>query len=281
MALSVFGDTVDQMTAAQTLKPDPDDKNVGPEELAAFARARGFHAVVRVNGDMERLRALVTLGAAVIVETWFIPEPGDEMGHYQLVTGFRERGHRIEMADSYRGPKVEVPFAALDRHWRVFNRTYVVVAPAAMAAAVAEALGEDGDDRAMFRRAAARSEAELAVEEDAFGWFNLGTSLLALGDTAAAAVAYDRSRSFGLPWRMLWYQFGPFEAYAAEARWSDVASLAEANLRNAGNLEESLYWRGRSREAAGDADGARADFARALSLNPHFGAVQEALDEGR
>jgi tetratricopeptide (TPR) repeat protein len=115
---------------------------------------------------------------------------------------------------------------------------------------------------------------------DAFGWFNLGSSLLGLGDGAAAADAFDRAREVGLPWRMLWYQFGPFEAYATQGRWQDVAALATANLRNAGNLEESIYWRGRAHAAAGDAAAAAADYRRALELNPGFAAAQAALASG-
>ncbi len=278
MALSAFGDTVDQMAAAQALKPDPDDKNVGPEELAAFARGRGYYAVARVNGDVDRLRQLVAAGVPVIVETWFVPEPGDEMGHYRLVTGYEEGGQQLRTADSYNGPNVVVSADELDRLWRVFNRTYVVAVAPAMAATVTQVLGADVDDGPMYTRAVARAEAELMVQADAFGWFNLASSLLGLGDTAGAAAAYDRSRALDLPWRMLWYQFGPFEAYAAEGRWGDVAGLAEANLRNAGNLEESLYWRGRAREAGGDVSGARADYSRALGLNRFFGPARAALD---
>jgi hypothetical protein len=277
MALSAFGDTVDQMTAAQVLKPDPDDKNVGPEELAGFARQRGYGATVRVNGDLDRLRALVAAGLPVIAETWFIPKPGDEMGHYRLVTGYSDADGVILTADSYEGPEIRVPYDEFDRLWRVFNRSYVVAWPTDRAAAATELLRPDVDDQVMYVRAAAQAQAELSAEPDAFGWFNLGSSLVGLGDTAGAAHAFDEARAAGLPWRMLWYQFGPFEAYAAQDRWPDVRALAEANLKNAGNLEESLYWRGRARAALGDAAGATGDFQKAVSLNPNFTPAQEAL----
>ena len=96
------------------------------------------------------------------------------------------------------------------------------------AADVAAILGEAADDRAMYLTAVVRSEEEVIRRPDAFGWFNLGSSLVAMGDGSGAADAFDRARALGLPWRMLWYQMGPFEAYAAVGRWDDVRALAAA-----------------------------------------------------
>lgn len=277
MALGPVGIVVDQAAAAKDLKPDPDDKNVGPAELAAFARARGAGAAARVNGDLDRLRALVAAGWPVIAETWFVPEPGDEMGHYRLVTGYDRAADVILAADAYAGPALRIPAAEFDAVWRVFNRTYVVVFPPEAEAAVAAVLGPDADDAAMYARAAATARVETEAVGDAFAWFNLGSSLVGAGQPVEAAAAFDRARAIGLPWRMLWYQHGPFEAYAAAGRWDDVAALAGANLANAPNLEESLYWRGRARAAAGDADGAAADWRQALELRPGFPEAGAAL----
>ena len=292
MALSRYGSVIGQSEAARSLKPDPDDKNVSPGELAEYARGQGYGALVRVNGDRDRLRALLAEGVVVVVETWFIPEPNDEMGHYRVLTGYEDDaagptgtatpgGGYFTAADSFDGPHVRLSFDAFDRLWRVFNRTYVPVYPLELSAVVTRNLGADLDDRAMFTTASAHAEREIAAGEDVFGWFNLASSLNGLGDTAGAAKAYDRARALKLPWRMLWYQFGPFEAYAARARWSDVLALADANLKNAPNLEESHYWRGRALAAQGRPEEARKAWERALSLNPGFRPAQEALEANR
>jgi tetratricopeptide (TPR) repeat protein len=277
MVLGYHGIAGDQASAAHELKPDPDDKNVGPEELARYAREQGLAAAVRFNGTPDRLKVLIALGVPVIVETWFVPVPGDEMGHYRVVSGYRDDDQVFVTQDAYDGPDVLVPYAEFDTLWRVFNRVYVVVYPAGRGGDVASVLGADRDDRAMSVAAVARAETELVDAPDAFGWFNLGSSLLGLGDATGAAGAYDRARAIGLPWRMLWYQLGPFEAYAAVARWDDVRALAEANLRNAGNLEESHYWRGRALAASGDIVGARRAWQRALALNPLFEPARRSL----
>jgi tetratricopeptide (TPR) repeat protein len=106
---------------------------------------------------------------------------------------------------------------------------------------------------------------------------------LALDDPEGAVGAFDRARAFGLPWRLLWYRFEPFEAYAEVGRWDDVLALADANLRNASNLEESHYWRGLALATRGDTDAARDAWLRATELNPGFAPPVEALaglDEG-
>ncbi|RIK17073.1 MAG: hypothetical protein DCC51_12895, partial [Anaerolineae bacterium] len=74
----------------------------------------------------------------------------------------------------------------------------------------------------MWNAAAGKARATLALApDDPFAWFNLGSSLTELArlDDAAlfegAAAAFDQARLLGLPPRMLWYQFGPYEAYLA------------------------------------------------------------------
>ncbi|WP_201782264.1 tetratricopeptide repeat protein [Ardenticatena maritima] len=278
MALSFFGrpDTQDQ--TAPFLKPNPDDKNVSPEELAAYAERVGFVAHVGVAGDLPLLKRLLAAQFPVIIETWFLPEPDDGMGHYRLLIGYDDAEGVFIANDSYNGPNLRLPYAETDALWRVFNRTYVVVAPPERADALRAVLGPLSDSANMWAHSLAQAEAAVtAAPDDAFAWFNLGTSRLRTGDIAGAVEAYDRARVLGLPWRMLWYQFGPFEAYYAAGRYEDVLALADANLKTSNDLEESWYWRGMARTALGDIDGARADFERALRLRPTYHEAEQAL----
>ena len=59
MTLSYFGKKVGQQEVGAYLRPDRDDKNVGLEEMAAYARSQGLSASVRAHGDAERLRRLI------------------------------------------------------------------------------------------------------------------------------------------------------------------------------------------------------------------------------
>jgi tetratricopeptide (TPR) repeat protein len=152
-------------------------------------------------------------------------------------------------------------------------------------------LGDDLDDAGMYQRALDQAYLEVANPPDTctayakcedwitFSWFNVGTSQTSLGRHAEAAAAYDKARQLGLPYRMLWYQFGPYESYFAVGRYEDVIALADATLATARNLEESYYWRGRARLAQGDPAGARSDFQAALRFHEGWPPAAAALAE--
>jgi tetratricopeptide (TPR) repeat protein len=76
---------------------------------------------------------------------------------------------------------------------------------------------------------------------------------------------------------MLWYQFGPFQAYDAVGRAQDVLTLADATLSTTQNIEELHYWRGRALAALGDAAEAQRAWQQALALNPDYRPAGEAL----
>jgi tetratricopeptide (TPR) repeat protein len=287
MNLSYFGSRTTQAEIAATLRPFKDDKNVNPEELVVYARTQGFRALARVNGSSETLRQLLSAGVPVLVETWYEPKPNDGMGHYRLLVGFDDAAREWIAYDSYdshglvKGQPyagVRLPYDEVARDWPVFNRTYLLIYDEARAASVEQVVGGDLDDAAMWPRALAAAEAGVAQKpDDPFAWFNLGTDLTALGRFDEAASAYDRSRQLGLPWRMLWYQFGPFRAYYETGRHDEVIALADATLRTAKHIEELFFWRGLAQQANGDLPAARASWERALELNPNYADAQAAV----
>jgi tetratricopeptide (TPR) repeat protein len=278
MLLSRFGRTDTQREAAQFLKPDKEDKNVSPDELVAYAQSLGYEALAFVGGDMNVLRTLVTNGFPVIVESWFIPEPNDEMGHYQLLIGYDDR--QAIFYDSYEGPDLREDIAEFEPLWRVFNNMAVVVWRPEQRPFVMEMLGELSDPQQMHARALEKAQADIAANvQDRFAWFNAGSSLHALGRTDEAAQAFDTAFKLKLPWRTMWYQFAPYAAYYEVGRHDEVIALANATLKRVKNLEESYYWRGRSLAAKGNANAARADFQQALVFNPNFAPAQAALSE--
>lgn len=281
MALSFYGWRGTQREAAAVLKPDPEDKNVSPEEMAAFARSLGLGARVRVNGDLALLRQLLQAGFPVIIETGFEPEPRlGWMGHYKLLIGYSDRAGQFIVMDSYMGPNQGVSYAEVDRYWRHFNRTYIVIYPPEAEGRLRALIGPAwDDDRQMWAEALARAQGELAANpRDAFAWFNAGAALLHLGRAEDAAAAFDQARSLGLPWRILWYRFEPFEAYLAVGRYADVIALADANLEVTPYVEEWYDYKGQALLALGDRERARAMFQQALRFNPNFEAARAHLN---
>ncbi|MEA3338004.1 MAG: C39 family peptidase [Chloroflexota bacterium] len=289
MNLSYFGSTLSQEETAAVLKPDDDDKNVSPREMAEFSRALGLRALVQVNGNPAVLRRLLDAGVPVLIETWLEPEPNDGMGHYRLLTGFDDSRRQWIVYDSYvsEGVDPEKPYAGIrlsydetEALWRVFNRTYLAIFDDARAPAVLEILRDEVDAGTMWTRSRATAQAEVERQpDDAYAWFNLGSSLVSLGRYDEAASAFDRARVIGLPWRMLWYQFGPFEAYFETGRFAEVIALADATIATVDNIEEIHFWKGKAYQATGDLQAARAALEQAIGYNPNFVGAVEALAE--
>jgi tetratricopeptide (TPR) repeat protein len=209
------------------------------------------------------------------------------MGHYRLLTGYDDASQQWTVFDSYvsAGVAADQPYRGihlsyeeLGHLWAVFNRTYILIYTDDMAPLVLSILGEETDDSIMWQQALRQAQAEVEQRpDDPFAWFNLGTDLVALGQFEQAGVAYDRARVIGLPWRMLWYQFGPFRAYYETLRYQELIALADATIATAGDIEEVYYWKGLGLAAQGDTAGARQVWQRALELNPHYAEAASAL----
>ncbi len=282
MALSYWGAAVDQKDVAGFVKPNPEDRNVRPDELVAYANSIGYGGLWRINGSLERLKQLLLAGFPVMVEKGFDPEPDrlGWMGHYLLLIGYSESSRTFITMDSYLGPNKVESFDHVDYYWRHFNRLYLVFYPPERAGEVAAIIGADMDDRTMYNNALWRATLEKDQNpDDPFAWFNLGSIYVALGDYESAAVAFDMARMRGTPWRMLWYQFGPYEAYlhVGGDRLYDVITLANAVLANNVYSEEAYYYKGLALQAQGEIEAARAQFQKAIQYNSHYTAAYEAL----
>ena len=144
---------------------------------------------------------------------------------------------------------------------------------------MADIIGRDNlDDTTMWQRTLDHTRQELETEPDnAYLWFNIGTIYNNLGEYELAAAAYDESRRLGLPWRMLWYQFGPYEAYLNVGRYADVIELADVTLFQRPYFEESYYYRGLAKIALGETRTGQRDLQAAVDFNPRFQLAQDAL----
>ena len=290
MALSYWGREETQRQLAPILKPDPEDKHVAMSEMEDYVRGIGLGSIVRVNGTIERVKALINEGFPVIVASWHVRDARDQLGHYRLIVGYEDAVEEFILYDSLEGPDLPISYRELDELWRVYNRAYLVVYPLDQWDRLAAILGPDLDDVGMYERAVERLQFEAANPPAdcviyaecgdwvTFAWFSTGSSLTALGRHEEAAAAYDQARQRGLHYRVLWYQVGPYESYYAVGRYDDVIALANATLASAKNLEESYYWRGMSKLALGDSDGARADFELALHYHENWPPAVEALE---
>ena len=283
MALSFYGWTRGQEYAASYLKPEREDKNVSPHELVDFVNEQSdISALWRVGGDLDLLRTLVYNEFPVIIERSHMFEGYDWIGHYQTIAGYNDNQRVFIIYDSFLGDGdvITESYDEVDSGWKDFNRTFMVVYEPSREDYLMQLLGNRATPLS-----AAQHAYEVALEEaranpqDAFAWFNMGTSLTMLGSYDAASTAFDRAIEVNVPWRMLWYQFAPYEAYFEVGRYADILSYVEANLGNGGEwVEETYYWQGRAYEAQGETALARTAYRQALNHNRLFDPAKSALD---
>ena len=285
MALSFYGWTQDQTYAANELKPNREDKNVSPHELVDFVSdSTAVNAMVRMGGNLNLLKLLLANEFPVIIETGAMFEAYDWIGHYRTVVAYDDVFELFYFFDSFLGvgesaQGVTETYANVDKDWQAFNRTFIVVYEPQREGLLRSILDSHWTDDAAAEIAFEVAQQEARIEpQNAFAWFNMGTSLVELERYQEAATAFDQAQRAKLPWRMMWYQFGPFKAYFETGRYDDVLSLVQINLTNAKELEETYYWQGRVREAQGQPEQAAVSYRRALGYNPNFAEARTALD---
>ena len=308
MALTYWGWDGDRDVIGKVVMPINDkDKNVMPYELQDYItdNVPGMTSIIRNGGDIETLKRLVSAGFPVIVEigVYEVDLNGKNswLGHYGFVTGYDDARQMIIYQDSYQpepgtnpGPNREIGYEKLIQRWRAFNFVFIVVYPVEKQNEVLTLLGPLADEEQANRRAleVARTESQTLTDVDEyFAWFNAGTSHVALFEYADAAIAYDNAFNIYAnlevdsairPYRMMWFQTGPYKAYYYTDRFSDVINLADTTLNDTiaePVLEESLYWRGMAYYMAGQTDLAVRDYRAALKVHPKWSPATQALQD--
>lgn len=290
MLLSYWGWQGDQQITRAALRPHPDDANVMPQEIAAYAAQANMRAYIRVGGSIAQLRTLLAAGFPVMVEMGHQPSNDWWMGHYVVISGYDDLKQALILHDSLEEPDLLLPYAELEQHWwRDFNRIFIVFAPPERELELLALLGPDADLAANLLRALAETEAEiphLGGRDLFFALYNQGADFFALGRTQDAANAFDLAFSVyaGLekddrPWRVLWYRTDAYAAYYAAGRYQSVEDLTRATLSmlSKRGLEESHYWRGMALAAMGDTETARSELELAVKLRATYGEAHQAL----
>jgi tetratricopeptide (TPR) repeat protein len=289
-------------------KPANKDKNVMPYELQDYIAQNvpDISSLLRYGGDIDLLKRMVSAGFPVVVEKGIyeldLNGKMGWMGHYAFVTGYDDAKQEIIYQDTYqpegapRGHNRRIAYDKFIEGWRAFNYVFVAVYPFEREAQVISLLGNWADNDWATRHALDVAENEsktLSGIDQYFAWFNKGTSYVSLTnpDYSSAALAYDTAFSLYAkltgdesirPYRMMWYQTGPYKAYFFSRRYADVINLATTTLEDTisePNLEESLYWRGQAEYMAGNTNAAIEDYRAALKIHPNWGPAVQALQD--
>ncbi|HNK62798.1 MAG TPA: C39 family peptidase [Anaerolineales bacterium] len=313
MALKFWGWKGDRDDVAKVVKPgSPDtklnfierglpDKNVMPYELADFVNIETeYRALFRLGGDMDLIKRLIAAGYPVIVEKGYYERDYtgkiDWLGHYLFTTGYDDARGGFIVQDAYLKPGKDLlsKYQDYEDGWRSFNYLFIVVYPADRETDVLNILGPWQDENWAARHALEIAEEDIQTIKGNnlfFAYFNKGTSQVALNQYADASLAYDNAfRQYSSwdttkgnrPFRMMWYQTGPYFAYYYAARYQDVINLANTTLYDTiskPTLEESLLWRGRAYYMIGETKSAVDDYRAALQVHTNWFPAVQALQE--
>jgi tetratricopeptide (TPR) repeat protein len=292
MTLSYWGWQGSVEDLGPALKPFAKDKNVMPYEMVDYVNTyTNLKAIERVGGDLDLLKRMLAAGYPVLIEKGFRTRDLNGriswMGHYNVITGYDDSKGIFIVQDSYINEDNEVAYDLLDEEWLSFNYVYVMVYPPENENEVLALLGTDADEMANVRAALEKSSTQIYQTEGVdqfFAWYNYGSNLVQLQDYSGAAQAYDNALALYnqlpddltvRPYRILWYQTGPYFAYYFTGRYSDVIQLATDNSiaqvkDDEPALEESFYWRAMAEVALGETGNAVEDVQACLKYHQDF-----------
>jgi len=314
MALNYVGWNGNRDVIAKAVKPgiqDPkldfiqqsrSDVNVMPYELVDFVNEQTeFKALSRLGGNIDLAKRLIAAGFPFIAEKGYYEKDYSGkiawLGHYQFVTGYDDAEGVLIVQDTWNdGPNFPIKYEDFmsSEAWLSFDNIFIVVYQPEREAELLGVLGPYADEQWAAQHAldVANQLTKTSSGMDAyFAWYAKGTSHVALQQYVDAATAYDQTFTIyselgkddkQRPYRMMWYQTGPYWAYYYSGRYQDVIDLANITLTDTiskPTLEESIYWRGKAEYMIGDTPDAVKDFREALRLHPKWGPAIQALQD--
>jgi hypothetical protein len=296
MGLSYWGWKGTRADTGKVLKPFDDDLNVMPYEMVDYVLEKTENkALWRAGGTPDLVKKLLAAGYPVILEKGvFMGDRAGKvswMGHYEIFTGYDNGKEIFITQDSYKTPNFPVSYLELNSEWRSFNNVFILIYPPDREEAVKSLLGDYWEEDSANRIAFNQAEADLKSQVGAdlyYAWFNRGTSQVNLKDFAGAAASYDQAFTLyeslpvaSRPWRMLWYQTGPYFAYYYAGRYQDLINLSTLTIDTAAEpyLEESFYWRALGELVVGKQTEAVQDLKTALEYHPGFLPATQQLEK--
>jgi tetratricopeptide (TPR) repeat protein len=294
MQLSYWGWEGDRYDTGSILKPFEKDKNVMPYEMVDFVNENtDFLAISRSGGTLEILKTLIANGFPVLVEKGvYIRDMNGKiswMGHYAVLNGYDDSKSEFLSQDSYFRPDFPVKYDDLLHEWRSFNYVFIVIFSPEQELTLFNVLGDYADDHNADLIAYQRANQEIYEFQGVdqfYAWFNRGTSLVQLQDYVGAATSFDQAFEIysqlpekDRPWRMMWYQTGPYFAYYYSGRYQDVIDLTSLTIEKAAEpyLEENFYWRAMAYVAIGNTNQAVEDLNKSLEYHPDFAPSVQLL----
>ncbi|MCR4326057.1 MAG: C39 family peptidase [Candidatus Roizmanbacteria bacterium] len=275
MALSYYGIVQSQAVLGEALRPyqhplgDNDDKSVTLEELARKSTEYNLIPYHRANGSIKLLKQFIAADMPVVTRTWLGVD--NDIGHYRVVKGYDAVTGEIIQDDSLQGANLRYSYDDFLAMWEKFNYEYVVLVPPEKDNRARAILGNNVHAEWAWAQAKLQAQEKLdSNPNDTYARFNLSVAMYHTQDYEGAIREFEEVET-QLPWRTLWYQTEPIEAYFAVGNYTKVFEVTDTVLNNHNRAFSELYvLRGKAYEQLGDNEAAQAEFEKARQYNIHL-----------
>lgn len=281
MALYYYGVSVSQKILGESLRPyqnsqgDNDDKSVTLPELGEEAKKYDLVPFHRPNGDINLIKRAISAGFPVITRTWLTPS--EDIGHYRVIKGFNDQTQEIIQDDSLQGKNISYKYSYFDQIWEKFNYEFLLLVPRDKAHIVESILLDNFDEDIAWAAASSRSEKTLDHDPgNIYARFNYSVALYHTGNYKKSVEEFEKVEN-RLPFRTLWYQIEPIEAYVKLKNYARVFQITDKILGNHNRAFSELYLiRGDIYREQGKLPEARVEYEKALLYNKNLRRAQEA-----
>lgn len=286
MLLSYFDIKADQGDLASQLRPynneygDNDDKSVTIPELAKKAEEYNLITYHRPGGDAKLIKQFISYDIPVLTRTWLSLD--DDIGHYRIIKGYSDEKGIIVQDDSYQGQNLEFTYADFDTLWSKYNYEYMVAVPQDKKDIAEKIIGKNLNEEYAWKQALGRSEKILDENpDDVYARFNAAIAAYYLSDYERTVEEYEKIES-NLPFRTLWYQKEPIDAYFRLGNYDKVLNITSSILNNENKAFSELYLlRGKIFQSQGQTDLAQEEFESAVLYNNKLEEARLALNTVR
>lgn len=275
MALRIYDISVSQKELGDALRPyqnaggDNDDKSTTLHEMGEKAEEYGFTYYHRPNGDMETIKRAVSAGFPVIART--LLHTNEDIGHYRVIKGFDQGSETITQDDSLQGKNLVYSFEEFNELWETFNYEFLILIPSDKNFMAEGILQENFDENKSWNLAKERANRLLSTNpNNMYARFNYSVALYHTGDYKKSVEEFEKIE-FQLPFRTLWYQIEPIEAYYKLGNYDRVFEITDKILENHNRAFSELYMiRGKIYEKQGDKSAANIEYEKARFYNQNL-----------
>lgn len=280
MALSYYDVNISQNVLGNELRPyqnstgDNDDKSTTLEELAKKAEDLGFVAYHRPNGNEEMIKKFISNDIPIIART--VTAVGEDIGHYRLLRGYTSESFIQD--DSLQGKGLQYSVQEFNDLWKIYNYEFLVFVRPEQQDLARRILGENAEFERAWQMARDNAIAELQKNpEDVFARFNLSVAYFNTGDYKKSVEEFETVES-QLPFRHLWYQIEPIEAYYKLGQYDRVFEITDEILNNHNRAFSEVYIiRGDIYKNQGNLEMAKEEYQKAVFYNNQLEEAQSAL----